>query len=77
MWRPEYGPQKPSRKVMLPGGITPKVNQINPNLRKPIQLPGASVGSLADKGSGVGVPNGTKIGGLKPPFGKPGSGLPF
>ena len=74
--------QQPSRKVTLPGGITSKVNQINPNLRKPIQLLGSSGGSVADKGSGFGVPNGTNIGGLKPPFGKPGfgkpgSGLPF
>jgi hypothetical protein len=74
--------QQPNRKVTLPGGITPKVNVINPNLRKPIQLPGATGGSVADKGSGVGFPNGTKIGDLKPPFGKPGfgkpgSGLPF
>jgi hypothetical protein len=82
MWRPENGAQKPSRKVMLPGGIIPKVNVINPNLRKPIQLPGASGGASAGKDSGVVIPNGTTIGGLKPPsgkpgFGKPGSGLPF
>ena len=75
--------QQPSRKVTLPGGITPKVNVINPNLRKPIQLPGASGGSVVgkpstgSKPSGVVLPGGTKIGGLNPSLGKLGSRLPF
>jgi len=73
--------QQPSRKVTLPVGFNPNV--INPNLRKPIQLPGASGGSVVgkpstgSKPSGVLLPGGTKIGSLNPSLGKLGSRLPF
>ena len=66
---------KPSRKVTLPGGVTPNV--INPVLRKPITIvqnpsnPGCRLG-------GSGIPGSPNLGGIKIPGpGKLSGRLPF
>ena len=70
---------KPSRKVTLPGGVTPNV--INPVLRKPItivQNPSNPAPNPGGRLGGSGIPGSPNLGGIKIPGpGKLSGRLPF